>query len=240
MSDVARFVAFNLFETSMAQKAQSLGSDAKAGEPCSRQEAQALGYRLFASAMPPEDPFKTQLEGTSEEAKALQKQLNELIAVLSDEELAQICRQRRATQELGAALESTFVPRQDVMRTHATLRRSTFPNMKVLVYAHTHQLEPAWDLRLGLGDSVSVLNTGAFQRLVGEQGFRKRLTDMKIYKPSDGLSKIPLEALAPCYSFVEVAPGDGAARPTAATRLWKMAESDPTGKVVAPGDSGCH
>jgi len=240
IGDLARFIAFNLFETTIAQKVQSLGSDAKASESCSQQEAQAMGYRLFSSALPPGDPFKAQLEGNSEDARALQKRLDELTKVLSVEELAQICRQGGGTQELGALLESTFVPRQDVLRVHAQLRRKRFENMKMFVYAHTHQSEPAWDLQLALGDSVSILNTGAFQRLVGERGYRKRLTEMKIDEAADGLSKIPLEALAPCYSFVEVAAGNGLTKPTAETRLWKMAESEVSGMVVASDDPACQ
>lgn len=239
-ADVARFVAFNLFETTIAQKLQSLGEEGKAGEPCTQQQAQALGYRLFASALPDGDPFKEQLQGDSEEAAALRRELDELTKQLSADEAAQICRQRKGPQELGALLEGTFIPRREVMGSHARLRLKTYPSMKVFVYAHTHQLESAWSLPLGLGSGVTVANTGAFQRLLSEDGYKKRLTDMKIDKPSDGLSKIPLELLAPCYSFVEVPAGVGTERPVATTRLWRMSESDAAGSIVAPGDAGCR
>jgi UDP-2,3-diacylglucosamine pyrophosphatase LpxH len=240
IADVARFIAFNLFEASLAQKGQSLGTEATEGKPCTRPEAEALGYRLFASALPPGDPFKAQLEGNSEQALALQKQLTDLTKTLSDEELAQICRQRTSTGTLGGLLESTFVPRQDVLRTHLQMRLTTFPKMKVFVYAHTHQLEPPWNLRLGLGSSVSVLNTGAFQRLVDERGFRRRLEQFKLTNPADGLSQLALESLAPCYSFVEVPRGIGSTRSMAATKLWKMSETDSRGTVLDPGDDLCR
>lgn len=239
-ADVARFLAFNLFETTVTQKAQSLGTEGKAGEPCTRREAEALGYRMFASALPADDPFRGELEGTSEEAKALQTQLNELAKTLSLEELAQICRQRNSTQDLGGLIESTFVARQDVLRKHADARLAKFPNMKLFVYAHTHQLERPWNLRLGLGSSVTVLNTGAFQRLVDEAGFKQRLKDRKIKKPSDGLSKIALEALAPCYSFVEIQAGSSIALPVAATKMWKMDEGESSGDVKAAGTKECQ
>ena len=111
--------------------------------------------------------------------------------------------------------------------------------MTVFVYAHTHQLETRWSLRLGLGSSVDVLNTGAFQRLIDESGFMSRVKAMKLENPSDGLSKIPLESLPPCYSFVMIPAGPGDGRPAAQTKIWRMREEDGQGGVLAVGDATC-
>lgn len=240
VGDVARFIAFNLFQTTFSQKMQGLGEDEKAGQPCTKEEAQALGYKLFVAALPDGDPFKAELEGTSAAARSLQRELDQLTKRLSEDELAQICRQRTSRPGLNAALEATFIPREDVLRTHIQQRRQQLPSLKMLVYAHTHQLETAWNLRLQLGDGVSVLNTGAFQRLVNEKGFRKRLDEKRIAKHSEGLRRISLESLAPCYSFVEIEAGDSVSRPVAATRLWRMEESDQEGVPVDLGDVSCE
>jgi metallophosphoesterase superfamily enzyme len=240
IGDIAKFIAFNLFETTLSQKIQSLGSEEAQGKPCTKQEAELLGYKVFASALPPDDPFRIQLEGNTVQARELRKQLDDLVKKMSEEELAQICRQKPSDGTLGGLLESTFVPREEVLRAHTQQRLAAFPNMKVFVYAHTHQLEPAWDLRLGLGSSVAVLNTGAFHRLVGEAGYRQRLKGRKIKKASDGLSKIPLDDLAACYSFVEVQAGSSAELPVAATKVWKMKETDQIGEVIAVSDPTCQ
>jgi UDP-2,3-diacylglucosamine pyrophosphatase LpxH len=238
--DLARFLAFNLFETSVAQKSGALGGDVAAGASCTKEEAASLGYRLFAAALPANDPFKLQLEGTSPQAIALQAQLDALAKSMPDEVRMQICRQRASTPTLGAALESTFVPRQDVLRAHLEKRKTAYPAMEVFIYAHTHQLEPAWDLKLGLASSISVLNTGAFQRLVDADGYRLRVDQVGITNPSDGLSKLVLESLAPCYSFVDVPRGSASTKPVASTRLWRMQEGDKAGAMVAPGDPSCR
>lgn len=64
MGDIARFLAFNLFETYLPQKAQFLGPKPAADEPIKWDVTYArdeLGWRLMALALPPEDPLREQL-----------------------------------------------------------------------------------------------------------------------------------------------------------------------------------
>jgi len=137
---------------------------------------------------------------------------------------------------LGAAIESKFVPRAEVIRKHLRERIVSYPNMTVFVYGHTHQLEEAWTLSVKRERLVTVLNSGAFQRLIDERGYLTRVQGLGLANPEDGLRRIPLETLAPCYGAVLVAYKDGV--PKAETRLWHMPEGG-TGQFVSPGSSRC-
>jgi hypothetical protein len=80
--------------------------------------------------------------------------------------------------------------------------------------------------------SVTVANTGAFQRLIDEPGFLRRLNGMT---PQEGLRTITLEQLPPCYTAV-IVPTD-AAEPQ--VRAWHMAE-DGIGAFVSPTNDNCR
>jgi len=236
--DMARFVKFNLFDTTPAQKLQSLGAP---GAPliCTREQAKGLGYRFFTEALPVDDALRKAVEANNPQAKQVQDELTALSENLSDDELADIC-SKRADNTLGATAQHLFVRPENVMRKHLEQRIADFPDMKVFVYAHTHLLEEPWKVGLSLTSNVTVLNTGAFQRLIDLAGYDARVKKMKLAKRSDGLSKINLGSLAPCYSFVRVAaPAPDGTRQSAAL-VWKMDESQASGAEIAAGDISCQ
>lgn len=237
--DMARFVKFNLFDTTPAQKLQSLGSPDVNLPSCTQDQAKGLGYRFFTEALPVDDELRKAVEANSPQAKQVQAALTALARSLPDDELADIC-SKRADNTLGATAQHLFVRPENVMRRHLEKRIADFPDMKVFVYAHTHLLEEPWKVGLGLTSSVTVLNTGAFQRLIDLAGYDARVKKMKLAKRSDGLSKISLESLAPCYSFVRVgAPAADGTRQSA-TLVWKMDESQESGAEIAAGDISCQ
>jgi UDP-2,3-diacylglucosamine pyrophosphatase LpxH len=236
--DIARFVVFNLFQTSLAQKAGALGNEGGgqvADRICTKEQAETMGYKLFTEALPPGDPFRRQVEGDSPEAGKLRKALDEQARSLSEEEIAQICTHlafRKAT--LGGIVEKVPMVRSLAMQHHVEGRLTTHGNMAVFVYGHTHQLEIPWPLRINMERTVTVLNSGAFQRLVDEPGFLER--SKKFATAQEGLRTIELDDLAPCYSFVQVRYKGEV--PSAETRLWHMPENG-SGSVVSPGSSQC-
>jgi len=116
-------------------------------------------------------------------------------------------------------------------------RIASYPNIRTFVYGHTHQLETPWTVQLSLTQSVTVANDGAFQRLISEEGFDYRVKQLNLPKRSDGLTRISLEMLAPCYGFVLISSKLDGSRP-AVTQQWKMAEGA-TGQVVEAGDPAC-
>ncbi len=237
--DMARFIRFNLFETTLAQKGQSLGDAGAAPPTCTRAEATSLGYRFFIEALPAEDAFRKAVEADNPQARQVQAELTALAATLPDDELADICSKRRENGSLGAAAQHLFVRPENVMRKHLEKRNAEFPNMKIFVYAHTHSLEQPWKVGLDLLSNITVLNTGAFQRLIDMAGYDARVKEMNLAKRSDGLTRISLESLAPCYSFVRVATlADGTRQP--ATLVWRMDETHTTGAELAGRDASCQ
>ena len=238
-SDMARFVKFNLFDTTLAQKGQSLGRPGAAPPTCTKEQAKGLGYRFFTEALPAEDTIRKAVEANDPQAKQVQAELTVLAENLPDDELADICSKRTDNSTLGATAQHLFVRPENVMRKHLEKRSAEFPAMKVFIYAHTHQLEQPWKVGLSMTDNITVLNTGAFQRLIDMAGYDVRVKKMSLAKRSDGLSKISLESLAPCYSFVRVAAAsDGTRRP--ATLIWKMDETQKPGREIEAGDISCQ
>lgn len=236
VGDVARFIAFNALETSARQKGAALGRTSDAATPCTRAEAQALGYRLVLGTLPANDPFRAQVESRAPEAERLRKELDAQVANLPDEDLQHLCARQVDSTTLGAAVESRFVPRAEVIRKHLRERLANHPGMAVFVYGHTHQLEEAWTSQLDKERAVTVLNPGAFQRLLDEAGYLARVQAQNL-KPQEGLRRISLDTLAPCYGVVVV--DYKAGRPTAETRMWHMPEGG-QGRFVSPGAKACE
>jgi hypothetical protein len=109
--------------------------------------------------------------------------------------------------------------------------------MAIFIYGHTHQLEELWAVTLEEDNSVDVLNSGAFQRVIDESGFLERVNaDPPLESPEKGFKKMPVEAMAPCYTFVEVSYKDN--KPVAKTKQWHMPENG-QGKSLYPGDPMC-
>jgi len=238
IADVAKFIAFNIFETSVAQKAASLGRKPDGSKPCTHTEVEALGHRLVLGALKPDDPFRLQAEEKTPEAQRLREELDGLVKAMSDADVQHLCAAQVDTTTLGAFLESTFVPRKEILRGHLEERITTYPKAAVFIYGHTHQYESAWELKLNGGREVTVLNSGAFQRLIDEKGYLKRVEEMDLGdRKHEGLSRISLESLAPCYGMVLVRRYGGVRIPEA--KMWYMPEGG-TGKVVEPTSPSCR
>jgi len=78
--DIARFVAFNLFQTSLPQKVSVLGAEDSPEEQIKWDIARAReqGHQLFIAAMPPNDDLRTGLLEDSEQAKKVRLELDAL------------------------------------------------------------------------------------------------------------------------------------------------------------------
>jgi UDP-2,3-diacylglucosamine pyrophosphatase LpxH len=227
--DIARFVAFNLFQTSLKQKGDSLGQPGAVGEPskaCTIEEGRALGYQLFIRALPDNDPLLKQIKADNEMAIKLRTELNAVAQRLPEEEIAHLCsRQTKSKPSLGAFTERTFTPRKDVLHKHLDAKLN----------GHTHNFEEPWQVKMeNYHRRVTVVNSGAFQRLIDETGYLARADREKPWK---GLREIALEELAPCYTAVFVKYKQG--EPSARVRLWNMTEEG-NGRERNPGSSVCR
>ena len=247
-SDLARFVAFNIFETSFGQKITALEPAAPPGAGAApptydRKTAVDAGAQLFISSLPPDDPFRKMLTGDDASAKEARTALNELAKTLSDEELQMLCQNALLVEQrnlcapaLLAAATGALVPRQAVFTVHVAERMRTQGTFEIFIYAHTHRWERGWDVTVPGHAAVTIFNTGAFQRLVDEEGFLQRARD-RHWSTSEALRRLQVEDLAPCYGVVVVKASG--AKLDATLRMWQMPEAGP-GQFREPGVSDCR
>lgn len=252
--DIARFLAFNLFETSLSQGRDFLGSGGAEGGEWSINAGRRLGADLFVNALDPGDPFRMQLLSDTADARSLRAELAALAADpdrLPDEEVKMLCdqiavRKKRSAGagteiglctdgSLGSLAERALHSRARVMQRHIQGRQAQFPRMRVFIYGHTHQYERPWTVSPNGLVTVSVANTGAFQRVVDEAGFLRRLAGRT---PQEGLRTMTPDDLPACYTAVLVAP-DAAGRPAPTLVAWHMEENG-AGTVTDPGDAVCR
>lgn len=253
LGDLARFIAFNVFETSAAQKTGLLGPPLP-NEPEEKKwdmpTARMAGYQLLAKALPAGDPFGKELLANNERAAALRKELNRLVAdekELSDGELRALCELAAANSEgawtlcrqaqLGALVEATLVPLRWKLREHLKLRFDEFKRMRVFIYGHTHAMQAPWSLDVDSSAAVVVANSGAFQRLIDDDGFMARVNAKK-WSAAEGLRRLKPEDLPPCYGVILV-PYAGA-RPEPDAQMWWMPEDEKAGEFISPRDKRCR
>ena len=256
-ADFARFLKFNLIETSLSQKIKFLGGSetAKDKPQWHLTTARSRGHMLFAHSLPADDPIRQGLlTGKEKEWDELRVSLTVLAnnpKELPDDEVRALCDQiaiRNSEtkgsvalcekQKLGYSLESKLVPRNWILTSHLNERwdKDKLHAVQVFVYGHTHIPEFDWRLKVKDIRLVDVLNTGAFQRLIDEAMFVEKT---KGKSPAEALGSLKLEDLPACYACVLVGYKDG--KPSAQLRYWHQEEDKPNqpGKFVAPCDSLC-
>jgi predicted phosphodiesterase len=259
-ADAARFIAFNLFETSLQQKLQILGRQPDGTtQEWDLASARGLREQLFLLALPENDPLRISAErSNSPETTALRAELARLATdheALSDADVLALCdqiavRTKRpacAQLDLNSTVEKLFVSRDRILRTHLADRRRELPRLQTLIYGHTHELEPAHCVEVDGLTRVDVLNTGAFQRVMDERDYQARLSQRPDItsaasgdaRGGEGLSRLTLEVdFKACYTVVLAPNVEGRYR--ARTWRWVMDESDAAGRLVLPGDQACH
>ncbi len=249
IKDLARFVSFNLWETSLNQKGQFLGRQQdETGRPIwSVKIARQLGHKLIAGALPADDPFRAELLADNDDAAALRAEMDALVADadrLSDEEARLLCdllaiRRSADTCDdptLGYTLEKALIPREWVIRKHLEDRLGQYPRMKTFIYGHTHKYETKWRVDVTSLSAIHVMNTGAFQRLIDDEEF-VALAKSRDMTPSEGLRELSPDDLKPCYTVVLVPYQDGFPEPK--LHRWHMPE-DGTGRLLEPGTGPCR
>lgn len=251
--DLARFLAFNLFETSLTQKAQFLGASPDPNAPPPSWDlaiGRSLGHRLFADALAAQDPFRAAMLETTPEGEALRSELDKMARDpqrLPDAEVEALCDQaavrhpdgvRCHKPTLGAMGDKLLRSKRAIMQAHLRerLQQPGLGAMRVLIYGHTHELELPWPVQATDLRRVTVLNSGAFQRVVDEAAFLRR-ANARGWKPERALRELSVDDLAPCYTAVFAVAG--AAQPEAMTVRWHQAESG-AGRFVSVDDALCR
>jgi UDP-2,3-diacylglucosamine pyrophosphatase LpxH len=246
-TDIAQFVSFNLFQTSLPQQASILGAG---GDPMMISEdepkwditrAREHGHRLFVAALPTTNDLRAGLLGDSEQAKKARLELDALVSDekrFPDENVKFLCEQAAIQSDsicetgvLGASIVKLLVPREWVFTTHLRRKEEEFPKMRFFVYGHTHLLEEAW--QTSRVKSVQILNSGAFHRVIDEEGFLRRVKAGGM-TPDEGLKRLTVEDLPSCYTYVFIPYNKDPQ-----VLRWVMKETDDTGHSVKPGDEVC-
>ena len=262
-SDVARFIAFNLTQTSLKQ-ISDLGEPPTEGPPpWDVARARQLGWRLFARAIPPAGPegadaeegwYRAKLEkGEGREWLDVRARLDSLARdsmAIPDDEVRNLCDKVAA----AATTEADICPRKDptlgkeilkslspgarlrALQAHLKKRHEQVPGMRVFIYGHTHELQCTSKVTPEGLVPFDVANTGAFQRLADDAKFTKKASEMHI-TPAQALSRLTVEDLPPCYTAVLVR--YNGADPVVSVKNWLMAETDATGQFVDPTDCRC-
>lgn len=241
--DLARFITFNLVETSVAQKGAFLGAETGAAALPDEARARTLGHELVLAALPADDPFAQAALGDTEQATALRRELDQFLRDESRSSRAEVlllCDMAAARGRplcvpptLGYMAQRLVVPRERVMREHLAQRLQSHPRMRVFIYGHTHELEARWPVQVNDLVTVEVLNSGAFQRVVDEAGYLARVRARGL-TPAEGLRRLDLDDLPPCYTAV-LMPPDG----TPETVRWHMPAGS-AGEFVPVGDARCN
>nr|WP_271545669.1 metallophosphoesterase [Bradyrhizobium sp. CCBAU 45321] len=247
-SDIARLLSFNLLETSLRQKSVMLGKPPAGKVNWDIKIARGKGAMLFLYALPKEDPLRQQLSKDDEEANAIKSELTRLAndkEQLPDAEVQQLCDMIAAIEkdqvcwdmQLGSLAEHFLSSKGKVMAKHLAARQADHKSMRVFIYGHTHQFEEPWRVEVeGSPVTITVANTGAFQRLLDDAGFLKRLGGRA---PQEALRLMSLEELPPCYSAVVVPAAPPGQVPLPRTVAWHMPE-DGAGSFTSPDDPKCR
>lgn len=246
-ADIAKMLQFNLLETSLKQKSVLLGKPPSGNVNWDIAIGRQMGASLFLYALPADDPLRIELGKDDAAAAAITSELAALAndaLRMPDAEVHQLCDMIAAhdsehvcwDKQLGSLAQHFLQSKIKVMEKHLAVRQSTYRSMRVFVYAHTHQAEVPWSATPDGLTSISVVNTGAFQRLLDEPGFLKRLNGRT---PQDALRSMKLDELPPCYTavVVEAVPDKGV--PVAKSLAWFMPE-DAAGELVSPDEARCR
>jgi hypothetical protein len=253
-ADVARFVAFNLTQTSLTQLG-ALGEKKTEGPPpWDIAKARETGWRLFARALPKDDWYRQKLEGDSgDEWVKIRRDLDSLARdneLVSADEVKSLCdrasvitpaeaeRCPREKPTLGVEIYKGVArgARLRALRSHLKTRKIQVPGMQVFVYGHTHELQCPNPVTPEGYLAITVANTGAFQRLADDAKFTKKAKDMNL-TPAQALRQLTVNDLPACYSAVLVTYKDG--DPVVSVKSWLMEETGTTGQFVDPTDCRC-
>jgi len=253
--DIARFIAFNVNQTSLRQKIALDVSDPNKADAWDLKKARARGYHLFADTLASDDPLRTQLlEGQDQQSLEIKKALDHLAgnpSELADEAVLALCdmikiRSQRdpntpvqlCDKSLGISAARSILPLSRILARHLKTHLESHRNMRIFVYGHTHQADFDIPVKPTPTRSITVLNAGAFQRLTDRDSFME-LAAKKNISPDEAFETFTLEDDLPaCYSSVLVTyDPDGVPEP--GLLIWYMTETDSMGELLGPCDPRC-
>lgn len=126
---------------------------------------------------------------------------------------------------LGYFAKKLLLADDVVLKGYLRRTKSALPNprkpFQIYIYGHTHSAKYPWIVDASPEWDVSVVNTGAFQRIASDKFVAKLPASVR--DDPAFLSKLKPEQLPECYSFVTLK--GTPAEPTAALRFWRRKDA---------------
>lgn len=249
--DVVRVLKFYFLETSESQRISILGEPEDEDRPpdWDVDGARSMGRALFTGALTADDPLTATLPPAGRDLE-LDQALESLARdrqELPDQAVLALCDQLAVRQAeppcptiypptLGSLVEKKVSSRERIVGQYLKEKWEYLTDMRVFVYGHTHAFETEWPIAISSRVSVSVLNDGAFQRVVDDAKFRE-LARKAGKTPGEALRDVELSELPACYTFVRLTKSSSG-RLVRELSAWLMAESG-SGTEVGVCDPRC-
>jgi len=254
-ADIARFIEFNLLQTSFYQKAQILELR-KPTERLSQENVQrcrlCLGGEIFVVGNPLAEEI---LRRGGDDATNLRNALRERERILGDDEAGALCeravllnggtlslkRGQTANQSceepLATGVRAIFDPEggRALRARIAKLYDRSKRRLAVYIFGHTHEARLGMAVEMPDGLTIDAWNTGAFQRLMNRNFLESKRQPGE--KDIDTLGRLKHDDLAACYTALRI--GYKGRRPEVELRQWYMNESDVEGRFLDACDPAC-
>jgi hypothetical protein len=138
-------------------------------------------------------------------------------------------------QTLMLSTLQSFIPENRVLGWYLEALRGAQPGLRLFVYGHTHEMRTPWQVHLDSGD-ITIVNTGAFQRLVDEETLRAEAARRKT-TPVELFKTWPLEDLPACYNAVLVEYRN--AIPSPKLKNWYVDRTTGKAELIDACDARC-
>lgn len=267
LGDVARFVVFNLLQTSVRQK---LGILEVSQARTTLDEEQLKFYRMCVAedlvtySLPAGDSIRIALEQARDnpamnlDGSQLRSELRGYVEKMDEPTLRALCEKALLTsgslkatpdraaapecsesKSLGTMVNKIFDPEGTaVLEKRVTSLKRQYPGLTVYIFGHTHQAMLKKEVGTRVGMRLDAYNSGAFQRLMDERYFKSKAAEL--HNQVEALQQMTHDDLSPCYSLVFVTySGKPGDPPKVELKQWFMSEDDASGRFLSDCDSHC-
>jgi hypothetical protein len=243
LQDMAGFVNFLFFRVSWTQFTSGLGDQTGKPPEWDTDRIKAEGPRFFVESVPKDHPFYESMKQALDEGKLtapfkeVTRNENDIMTICDERAALMKIQASKPGQEitmtecprkggsLGAVGETLSRARNAVLAEHLDktcrgLDGCTTNPFDVYVFSHTHLAVPAYSpINKGTW-RPTVVNTGAWQRVVTPEQL-SALREKRKLPEKEVLQKLEVEDLPPCYSAILVQPYGGTVKPTPVVRYWR-------------------
>jgi hypothetical protein len=260
-ADIARFIEFNLLQTSFYQKAQILEiakpTDVRRPtEQLTHADVQRCRLCLEEEIFLLDNPLADEIiRSGGDNATNLRGALRDRERNLSSDGARTLCERAvllnggtlslkrgqtpsaACEEPLATGIRMIFDPdgswalRSRVSEMYNTSKK----RLALYVFGHTHEAKIAMAVEMPDGLTIEAWNTGAFQRLMNRDFLESRRQPGE--KDIDTVARLKHDDLAACYTTVRIAYRDR--RPEAVLKQWFMKEGDTEGRFLDDCDPTC-